>query len=342
MMVEDYRPPYTLTPVILRLVEEIGEWLGRTSAMTHETLAPRLRRENRIRTVQASLAIEHNTLTVEQVTAVLEGKRVLGLPREIQEVRNAFAAYEHLDRWDPASRDDLLEAHGILMAGLVDRPGEYRSGGVGVYQGDRVVFMAPPADRVHHLMSQLLKWLKKTDEHPLVASGVFHYEFEFIHPFSDGNGRLGRLWQTLILSRWKPLLASLPVETVVRDRQADYYRVLGQADGSATATPFVEFMLEAIRAVLEEVVASDQVSDQVGDQVIRLLGVIGKKEVGASELMSGLGLSHRPTFRKNYLEPALAAAVIERTQPDSPRSPTQRYRLTDKGRRLLNTIQNDG
>ena len=328
-------PPYTLTPVILRLVEEIGEWLGRYSATTRETLTPRLRRENRIRTVQASLAIEHNTLTVEQVTAVLEGKRVLGLPREIQEVRNAFAAYEQLDHWNPISRDDLLAAHGILMAGLVDRPGEFRSGGVGIYQGDRVVFMAPPADRVPELMNDLLTWLKKTDEHPLVASCVFHYEFEFIHPFTDSNGRLGRLWQTLILSKWKPLLACLPVEAVIRDRQEEYYRVLGQADGSATATPLVEFMLEAPRAVIEETVASDQVSDQV----IRLLEEIGKKEIGTAELMEGLGLSHRPTFRKNYLESALAAGAIERTQPDSPRSPTQRYRLTDKGRRILNTLK---
>jgi len=165
-------------------------------------------------------------------------------------------------------------------------------------------------------MNDLLIWLKNTDEHPLVASCVFHHEFEFIHPFTDGNDRLGRLWQTLILSKWKPFLACLPVETVIRDRREKYYRVLGQADGRATATPLVEFMLEALRAAIEEAVASDQVNDHESDQVIRLLEVIGKKEVGASELMSGLGLSHRPTFRKNYLEPALAAGAIERTQPD--------------------------
>ena len=281
-MAEAYHPPYTLTPVILRLVEEIGEGLGRYSETTHETLTPKLRRENRIRTIQASLAIEHNTLTVEQVTAVLEGKRVLGLPREIQEVRNAFGAYDQLDHWNPTNRDDLLAAHGILMAGLVDRPGEFRSGGVGIYQGKRVVFMAPPAGRVPDLMNDLLTWLKHTDEHPLVASCVFHYEFEFIHPFTDGNGRLGRLWQTLLLSKWKPLLAGLPVETVIRDRQGEYYQVLGQADGGATATPSAQFMLEALRAAVEEAVASDQVSDQVSVQVIRLLRVIGKKDVGAA------------------------------------------------------------
>jgi Fic family protein len=326
-----YRPPYTITPAVLRLVGEIGEWIGRYSVAADASLSPRLRRVNRIRTIHASLAIENNTLTLEQMTAVLDGKRVMGLPREIQEVRNAFAAYECIDRWVPASQGDLLEAHGILMAGLVDRPGEFRSGGVGVFHGDRVVHMAPPAERVQSLISDLLIWLEHTDEHPLVASCVFHYEFEFIHPFPDGNGRLGRLWQTLILSRWKPLLAYLPVETVIRDWQEDYYRVLAQADHRADATLFVEFMLEALHSAIEESVMGDQVSDQV----IRLLDGLRNGEAGASDLMVGLNMTHRPTFRKNYLEPAFAAGLIERTQPASPRSPTQRYRLTEKGRFFL-------
>ncbi len=339
-MTEVYRPPYTITPAILRLVGEIGEWIGRYSVAADASLSPRLRRGNRIRTIQASLAIENNTLTLEQVTAVLDGKQVMGLPREIQEVRNAFAAYERLDRWAPTSQNDLLEAHGVLLAGLVDRPGEFRSGGVGefrsggvgVFRGDRVVHMAPPADRVQSLMNDLLTWLENTDEHPLVVSCAFHYEFEFIHPFPDGNGRLGRLWQTLILSKWKPLLAYLPVETVIHDRQEDYHRVLEQADNCADATPFIEFMLAALRSAIGEAVTSDQAGDHVSDHVIRLLDGLRKGDAGAAELMAGLHLSHRPTFRKNYLEPAIAAGLIERTQPDSPRSPIQRYRLTEKGR----------
>jgi len=331
-MTDVYRPPYTITPAIIRLVGEIGEWIGRYSVAADASLSPRLRRGNRIRTIQASLAIENNTLTLEQVTAVLDGKRVMGLPREIQEVRNAFAAYEHLDLWSPTSPNDLLEAHGILMAGLVDRPGEFRGGGVGVFRGDRVVHMAPPADRVQSLMNDLLNWLENTDEHPLIVSCAFHYEFEFIHPFPDGNGRLGRLWQTLILSKWKPLLAHLPVEMVIHNRQEDYYRVLAQADNRADATPFIEFMLAALRSAIGEAVTSDQASDHVSDQVISLLDGLRKGDAGAVELMAGLHLSHRPTFRKNYLEPAIAAGLIERTQPDSPRSPTQRYRLTEKGR----------
>jgi len=181
----------------------------------------------------------------------------------------------------------------------------------------------------------LLDWLKRTEEHPLVISCLFHYELEFIHPFTDGNGRMGRLWQTLILRHWKPLLAFLPVETVIRDRQTEYYRVLAEADDRADATPFVEFMLQVLCDAIGEAVATDQVTDYVSDQVKLLLEAVGSSELGSSELMKALGLSHRPTFRANYLNPALEGGWIERTQPDSPRSPTQRYRLSGKGRRWL-------
>lgn len=193
-----YQPPFTITPAVVNLVAEIGEIIGRYTVLAEQNLTPRLRRENRIRTIQASLAIENNTLTLEQVTAVIEGKRVLGHPREIQEVRNAFATYEAMEVWDAGAEDDLLAAHEMLMRGLVDETGRYRSGGVGIFRGEQLVHMAPPADRVPRLMADLLDWLKNTNEHPLVASCVFHYEFEFIHPFADGNGRMGRLWQTLI------------------------------------------------------------------------------------------------------------------------------------------------
>jgi Fic family protein len=316
-------------------VAEISEAIGRYTALAEQNLTPRLRRENRIRTIQASLSIENNTLSVEQVTAVIDGKRVLGQPREIQEVKNAFAAYEAMEGWEPTSLDDLLTAHRLLMAALVDAAGELRSGGVGIFRGKELVHMAPPADRVHHLVKELLAWLKQTDEHPLVASCVFHYELEFIHPFADGNGRMGRLWQTLILRKWKPLLAYLPVETVIRDRQEDYYRVLAEADNRADATPFVEFMLRALLDAIMEAVSTDQVSDQVSDQVARTIKALTGGSRGATDLMKTLGLSHRPTFRKNYLAESLKGGWVERTQPDSPRSPTQRYQLTAKGRRWL-------
>ncbi|WP_295426592.1 Fic family protein [uncultured Thiodictyon sp.] len=250
-----YQPPLTITPEILALVEQIGETLGRWSVTTAPDLSPRLRRGNRIRTIHASLAIENNTLSLEQVTALLEGKRVLGLPREIQEVRNAFAAYDQLLGWDPESLDDLLAAHAILMGGLMDEVGRLRGGGVGIYRGAALMHMAPPASRLGTLMQNLLGWLARGELHPLVASCVFHYEFEFIHPFADGNGRLGRLWQTLILSRWRPILAYLPVETVVRDRQDAYYQSLAASDQAAESAPFVAFMLQALLRAMEEVEA---------------------------------------------------------------------------------------
>ena len=202
-------PPYTITSAILKRVAGISEQLAALAAvrgLAVELLSPHLRRENRIRTIHASLAIENNTLSLEQVTDIINGKTVIGPPRDIQEVHGAVSAYEKLDTWQPHSLDDILSAHAILMRDLVEKPGSLRTGGVGVFQGNRVVHMAPPAHLVHEHLKKLLGWLEKTDEHPLVSSCVFHYEFEFIHPFADGNGRMGRLWQTLIC-RWKPLSA---------------------------------------------------------------------------------------------------------------------------------------
>ena len=268
-----YQPPYTITPLILQRVAEIVELLTRWSVSSGDALSPRLRRNNRIRTIQASLAIENNTLSIEQVTAVLEGKRVLGLPREIQEVRNAFAAYEQLTYWQPHSSADLLAAHGLLMAGLVDDAGCFRTGGVGIYNDQGLVHMAPPASRVAGLMADLLAWLASAPVHPLIASCVFHYEFEFIHPFADGNGRMGRLWQTLILSQWQPLLAYLPVESVIRVRQTAYYQALAEADTLADSTPFIEFMLQALQDAMTEalVKTSGNASAKTSGKILALL-----------------------------------------------------------------------
>lgn len=249
-----YSPPFTLTHAMLSRVVEIAELVGQWRS-TQSSQVPMLRRENRIRTIQASLAIEHNTLSLEQVTAVIDGKPVLGLPREIQEVRNAFAAYETMSNWDPASAEDLLSAHGRLMLGLCDDTGAWRSDGVGIYRGEQLVHMAPPANQVPRLIGQLLQWLADTEAHPLIASCAFHYELEFIHPFSDGNGRMGRLWQTVILSRWQPVLAFLPVETVIKERQEHYYQQLSQADRLSDCTDFILFLLEALRDALAQAIA---------------------------------------------------------------------------------------
>jgi len=328
-----YQPPLTLTTRILALIAEISEQIGQLSAVGDSRQTPQLRRGNRIRTIQASLAIENNTLSIEQVTAVLAGQRVLGLPREIQEVRNAFATYESMPDWQPGSRADLLRAHELLMHGLIDDCGRFRQAGVGIYRGEQLVHMAPPPSRVAHLMDDLLAWLGASDWHPLIISCVFHYEFEFIHPFADGNGRMGRLWQTLMLSQWRPVLAYLPVEAVIREQQDAYYAALSAADQLAEATPFVEFMLQALSVALAEAARSEPPTDQVTDQVARLLRVLHDgSSLKVNELMAKVGLAHKATFRANYLKPALAAGLIEMTDPDSPKSPAQRYRLTTVGK----------
>lgn len=332
-MSSPYQPPFTLTPCLVTAVAEISGLIERWAARGGDALSPRLRRENRIRTIHASLAIENNTLSLGQVTAVLEGRRVRGLPREIREVRNAFAAYEQMEAWSPGSPKDLLAAHGVMMRGLADDAGRYRRGGAGIDRREMLVHMAPPTDRVEFQVADLLGWLGATDLHPLLAGAVFHYELEFIHPFSDGNGRMGRLWQTLILSRWQPPLAWLPVESVIRDRQEAYYEALARSDREANATAIAEYILQALLEAAREMIASDQVSDYVSDQVRRLLHALGDgQEVSTGAIMAGLGLGHKPTFRKNYLRPAMELGLVVMTQPSSPRSPSQRYRLTPEGR----------
>lgn len=246
-----YQPPFVISPGILSQVVEIGELMGHWASMAGRA-SPLLRKENRIRTIQASLAIEHNSLTAGQVTALMEGKRVLAPAKDIQEVRNALLAYDHMPEWKSHRLPDLLKAHRILMTGLVDAPGQLRAGDVGVYRGQKLVHMAPPASQIARLIDELLQWLKTTDIHPLIASAVFHYEFEFIHPFADGNGRMGRLWQTLILSEWRSELGWLPVETLIHYQQDRYYHVLGQCDRQSDCTLFIAFMLENIAAALKE------------------------------------------------------------------------------------------
>ncbi|MHC8285254.1 Fic family protein [Pseudomonas sp. XS1P51] len=335
-----YQPPLTLTTRILALIAEISEQIGQLSAVDDRRQTPQLRRGNRIRTIQASLAIENNTLSIEQVTAVLAGQQVLGLPREIQEVRNAFAAYELIPDWRPSSRADLLQAHKLLMHGLIDDFGQFRRAGVGIYRGEQLVHMAPPPSRVVHLIDDLLAWLGDSDWHPLIISCVFHYEFEFIHPFAEGNGRMGRLWQTLILSQWRPVLAYLPVEAVIREQQDAYYSALSAADQLAESTPFVEFMLQALSLALKEAALGEPGIDLVTDPVAKLLSALHVNgSLKISDLMTELGLTHKPTFRTNYLRPALAANFIEMTHPESPSSPAQKYRLTSYGKQAAARIK---
>lgn len=246
------KPPYSLTSGMLHLCAEITRILGQLEGLSIPKPEPKLRKANRVRTIQASLAIEGNTLALDQVTAILDGRRVLGTAKEILEVQNAIKAYGQLTSYKPFSSRSLREAHGLLMAGLIPDAGRWRGTNVGVFQGDRVAHTAPQAKRVPELMDRLFAFAKAEKEtHPLILSAILHYELEFIHPFSDGNGRIGRLWQTVSLFRFHPIFEFTPVESVVRERQTDYYKSLGLSDREGSANPFIEFSLSTIHEALE-------------------------------------------------------------------------------------------
>ena len=312
-MSEAYRPPFGITPDIVSLVAEISEALGRLSVLPEASTAVRLRRINRIRSIQGSLAIEGNTLNEAQITAILEGKRVLAPPREIQEARNALEAYEWLGLWAPHKQTDLLAAHRVLMTGLLDNPGNFRTDGVGIMKGQDLVHLGPPAERVPTLIKDLLSWLKASKDHPLIASSVFHYEFEFIHPFADGNGRIGRLWQTLILSRWNPLLAYIPVETLVYQHQAEYYEALNQSGAKANSAPFIDFMLRMIRdAVVESAAMSEKKPEKTSEKILRLIAE--NPQLTIAELAHLTGLATRSIERN--LQGLQVRGRLRRIGPD--------------------------
>lgn len=246
-----YTPPFTITADILNLVAKISEQVGMLNA-SGLSASPQLRKQNRIKTITGTLAIEGNTLTEEQITAIIDGKPVMGSTRELAEVKGAIAAYEALEHLNSDDTEDLLKAHRLMMSDVLSHAGTFRTKAVGIHKGKTVHHVAPPAHQVAGLMADLSAWLKRSNDHPLITSSVFHYEFEFIHPFTDGNGRMGRLWQTLILSKWHPLFLSLPLESVIKDNQQSYYQALEQADEAAQSTPFIHFMLSVMSQTLAQ------------------------------------------------------------------------------------------
>lgn len=262
------QPPFRITNKIIDAVADISELTGRLSAHDHLSGNPNLRRTNRIRTIHGSLAIEQNTLSLEQVTAVLNGKPVLAPPKDIAEVKNAYEIYERLDELDPYSADDLLLAHGVMTRGLVEESGMFRTRPVGVVdQEGHILHFGTLPQYVPDLVTDLLDWTKHSDLHMLIRSCVFHYELELIHPFADGNGRVGRLWHTLLLSKWNPVFAWLPVESIIHDRQQDYYDASNASNDAGESTAFIEFMLSAIKASLMDAIhASDAMSDGKPDK----------------------------------------------------------------------------
>lgn len=262
------KPPFEITMSILEQVAEIAELVGRISVSSTLSTNPMLRRTNRIRSVYSSLAIEQNTLSLEQVTAVLNGKRVLAPPKDIAEVKNAYEIYEMMDSLDPYSVEDLLNAHAVMTRGLTEESGCFRTGSVGVVdQNGNILHFGALPDYAPGLTKELLDWVKNCEIHMLIKSCVFHYELELIHPFADGNGRMGRLWHTMLLTRWKPVFAWLPVESMIHDRQEQYYAAINQSNFDGESTAFIEFMLTAIRDTLAEAVQVSGASGMGEDEM---------------------------------------------------------------------------
>ena len=326
---EGYKPPFKITNKILSYVSSISEKIGRITATSSLEAKPHLRRNNRIKSIHSSLKIEANSLTLGQVRDVINGKIVFGEQKEIQEVKNAYDAYERLSEINPYNVQDLKRFHGIMTKYLLEESGEFRLGEEGVFNGEQCIFMAPPAQFVPQLMDELFNWMKeeKDDVHPLILSSIFHYEFVFIHPFSDGNGRMARLWHTAILSKWNPVFEYIPIESQIEKFQEKYYETISQCHVAGESTIFIEFMLEQIDKILNDI--SSQISDKneyLPEAVRTLLGVMEYDVPYSSNgLMEKLELKSKEGFRRNYLHPAIKMNLIQMTIPDKPKSRNQRY-----------------
>jgi Fic family protein len=246
------KPPYQITPQIIKLVSSISVKIGQINAKFLDKPSPKLRKENRIKTIHSSLSIEGNTLTEEQITALLENKRVIGPIKDVSEVINAIKVYDNLSSYNPYSHNSFLDAHKELMAGLIESSGKYRTKGVGIVTGDKITHMAPPANKVAYLMKDLFNYLENSEEIELIKSCVFHYEMEFIHPFEDGNGRMGRLWQSLILMQSFPVFEFIPFENLIKSTQNEYYVALSESDKKGNSTPFIVYMLNTMDQSLQD------------------------------------------------------------------------------------------
>lgn len=326
---EKYTPPFSITNTMLTLVAEIAEKTGRITSYRSFETKPHLRRNNRIRSIHSSLAIEANSLSLDEVKSVINGKTVIGPAKEIQEVKNAYQAYDMLGKFDPFSLRDLQKLHGIMTYLTVQESGVFRTHNDGVFNGDVCIFMAPPPQFVPDQMRALFGWMRegKKNVHPLILSSVFHYEFVFIHPFSDGNGRMARLWQTALLSEWNPLFQYLPLESRIHEFQDGYYDAIAACHVAGNSTAFVEFMLDKINLTLDW--ALEQVSGKdayLTEAVQKLLDAMEYDvPYTAAQLMEHLDLKSKANFRKLYLLPALEKNLIVMGIPDKPTSRNQTY-----------------
>lgn len=325
----EYAPPFEITNKIIFLLSEIAESLGKISTARELEAHPHLRRNNRIRSIHSSLAIEANSLSVDEVRGVIDGRTVLGSQTEIQEVKNAYRAYDEIGSFDPFSLSELKRLHGIMTYLTVNEAGKFRSGEEGVFDGDRCIFMAPPAHLVPQLTEDLFLWMNKEKNalHPLILSSVFHYEFVFIHPFSDGNGRMARLWQTAILSQWNPLFKYLSIESEIYAFQQEYYNTISLCHKNGNSTAFIEFMMTQILATIKNTSQRAELpSAESSIYVQRLMSIM---EYGvpytANQLMAAVGIRSRDSFRKNYLSPAVKLGLVVMSIPDKPTSRNQTY-----------------
>lgn len=325
----DNKPPFAITNEMLSLVSSISEKIGRITATGNMESKPHLRKNNRIRSIHSSLKIEANSLSFGQVRDVIAGKTVLGEQKEIQEVKNAYAAYEKFSEINPYSIKDLKKFHGIMTKYITEESGDFRRGEEGVFYGDQCIFMAPPARLVPQLMEDLFCWMdkEKSNVHPLILSSVFHYEFVFIHPFSDGNGRMARLWHTAILSKWKSVFEYIPIESQIEKFQDGYYDAIARCHVDGASTIFIEFMLLQIDRILDDIAARiNEDSEQLSETIRKLLEVMEYDIPYTSKaLMEKLGLKSKEGFRRNYLRPAIEMNLIRMTVPDKPNSRNQRY-----------------
>ena len=325
----DYTPPFSISNKMLSLVSSISEKIGKISNYNDFESKPQLRKNNRIKSIHSSLAIEANSLSLSEVRDVINGHIVLGPQKEIQEVKNAYDAYEKLPDINPFSVDELKKLHGIVTYALVNESGKFRNGEEGVFDGDKCIFMAPSAHLVPSLIEDLFEWMnrEKDSVHPLILSSVFHYEFVFIHPFSDGNGRMARLWQTAILTKWKPIFQFIPIESQIQKYQTGYYNAISKCNIEGKSNLFVEFMLEMIEETLSDILSQKSLENsQLSQYVKRLLDVMEFNiPYTTAEILKKLNLKSRETLRKNYLNPAIKMNLIQMTLPDKPTSRNQRY-----------------
>ena len=324
-----YTPPFNITNYTLALVSRISEKVGKISVTSNMQSKPYLRKNNRIKSIHSSLRIEANSLTIGQVRDVINGKTVLGEKKEIQEVKNAYEAYEKINQINPFNINDLKNLHGIMTKYLIDEAGEFRKGEEGVFDGDKCIFMAPPAKLVPELMENLFNWLssEKNEVHPLIMSAVFHYEFVFIHPFSDGNGRMARLWHSVFLTKWNPIFEYIPIESQIEKFQEEYYNAIAKCHIEGNSNTFIVFMLEQIDKILDEI-ANELTSsnEHLTEYVKRLLDVMEYDvPYTLATLMELLNLKSKETMRRHYIHPALELNLIQMTIPDKPQSRNQRY-----------------